>query len=94
MQGIDAVPLVPNMSEPTAGSQQPRLKLHGKTKLTGHMVRPEQDAGAADDSSESRAESFQGKYRPACMAASSCIGKIPSWLTNLSGLLMTGRLVC
>lgn len=65
MQGIDAVPLVPTMSEPSAGSQQPRLKLHGKTKLTGHMVRPEQDtdADAPDQRAAPRAESFQGDLR-------------------------------
>ncbi|KAK9862508.1 hypothetical protein WJX84_009406 [Apatococcus fuscideae] len=63
LKGVDAVPLVPNMSEPSAGSQQPRLKLHGTTKLTGRMVRPEKDdnADAADHSSASRAESFQGQ---------------------------------
>ena len=51
------------MAESSAGSQVPRLKLHGKTKLTGRMLRPEQDdARDAAQGSETKAEAFEGEH--------------------------------
>lgn len=48
------------MTDSAASSQLPHLKLHGKTKLVGHMVRPEQDNPEAAGS-DLRAEAFQGE---------------------------------